>query len=79
MLWVEADGCTLQEKIDAVDGWTLDNQLGDRHGSAALPAIRQRALKPLRRGEIAAFAPPGLLIQKPSILLLDEPTNHLDA
>ncbi len=68
----------LQEKIDAVDGWSLDNQL-----EIAMEALRcppgDWPVDKLSGGEKRRVALTRLLIQKPSILLLDEPTNHLDA
>ncbi|TKD50164.1 energy-dependent translational throttle protein EttA [Sphingomonas baiyangensis] len=68
----------LQAKIDAVDGWTLDNQL-----EVAMEALRcppgDWPVDNLSGGERRRVALTRLLIQKPSILLLDEPTNHLDA
>ncbi|WJS97673.1 energy-dependent translational throttle protein EttA [Novosphingobium humi] len=68
----------LQGKIDAVDGWTLDNQL-----EIAMEALRcppgDWAVDSLSGGEKRRIALTRLLIQKPDILLLDEPTNHLDA
>jgi ATP-binding cassette ChvD family protein len=68
----------LQTKIDAVDGWTLDNQL-----EIAMEALRcppsDAGVENLSGGERRRVALTRLLIQKPGILLLDEPTNHLDA
>ncbi len=68
----------LQDKIDAVDGWSLDSQL-----ELAMEALRcppgDWPVDNLSGGEKRRVALTRLLIQKPSILLLDEPTNHLDA
>jgi len=68
----------LQEKIDAVDGWTLDNQLEIAMDAMRCPPGDAR-VDNLSGGEKRRVALTRLLLEKPDILLLDEPTNHLDA
>jgi ATP-binding cassette ChvD family protein len=69
---------TLQEQIDASDGWDLENQL-----EQAMDALRcppgDTPVTNLSGGERRRVALCKLLLQKPDLLLLDEPTNHLDA
>ncbi|TAL09348.1 MAG: energy-dependent translational throttle protein EttA [Nitrospirae bacterium] len=68
----------LQEQIEAVNGWELENQL-----DLAMDALRcpppDATIDVLSGGEKRRVALCRLLIQEPDILLLDEPTNHLDA
>ncbi|HZC67636.1 MAG TPA: energy-dependent translational throttle protein EttA [Nitrospirales bacterium] len=68
----------LQEQIEAVNGWELENQL-----EIAMDALRcpppDTKVDVLSGGEKRRVALCRLLMQEPDILLLDEPTNHLDA
>lgn len=74
---IERQG-VVQEKLEALDAWTLDSRL-----EMAMDALRCPAgdtpVKVLSGGERRRVALCRLLLQKPDILLLDEPTNHLDA
>ncbi len=69
---------TVQEKIEALGGWEVDQKI-----EVAMDALRcpdgELAIDTLSGGEKRRVALCRLLMSNPDILLLDEPTNHLDA
>lgn len=69
---------SIQEKIEAADGWEIDQKL-----EKAMDALRcppgDWPVTNLSGGEKRRVALCRLLLSNPDILLLDEPTNHLDA
>ena len=69
---------TLQEQIDAADGWSLENLLEQAMDALRCPPS-DTPVNVLSGGERRRVALCKLLLQKPDLLLLDEPTNHLDA
>ena len=68
----------LQEKIEAANGWELENELEVAMDALRCPPSDQK-ISTLSGGEKRRVALCRLMIQEPDILLLDEPTNHLDA
>jgi sulfate-transporting ATPase len=68
----------VQDKIDALDAWELDQKL-DRAMDALRCPPDDQLIETLSGGEKRRVALCRLLLQTPDILLLDEPTNHLDA
>lgn len=68
----------LQDKIEAVDGWELD-QTVDRAMEKLQVPPGDADVERLSGGERRRVALCRLLLSKPDLMLLDEPTNHLDA
>ena len=68
----------IQEKLDAIEAWELDNKL-DRAMDALRCPPSDAKIEFLSGGEKRRVALCRLLLQQPDVLLLDEPTNHLDA
>jgi len=75
---VLAEQGKLQDQIDAVDAWSLDNQLEFAMDALRLPPP-EAEISNLSGGERRRVALCKILLEKPDLLLLDEPTNHLDA
>jgi sulfate-transporting ATPase len=68
----------VQDQIEAVDGWSLDQRVERAMNALGLPPGDAK-VDVLSGGEKRRVALCRLLLESPDMLLLDEPTNHLDA
>jgi ATP-binding cassette ChvD family protein len=68
----------VQERIDTLDLWNLDNKIEIAMDALRLPP-GEAGVANLSGGEKRRVALCRTLLEQPDMLLLDEPTNHLDA
>jgi len=68
----------VQDQIDHLDLWNLDNKIEVAMDALRLPPADAEVTN-LSGGERRRVALCRVLLEQPDMLLLDEPTNHLDA
>jgi ATP-binding cassette ChvD family protein len=73
-----AEQARVQERIDTLDLWNLDNKIEIAMDALRLPP-GDADVTNLSGGEKRRVALCRVLLEQPDMLLLDEPTNHLDA
>src|SRR5438093_9689347 len=67
----------LEHRIQALEGWTLDQRIETAMSHLNCPAADRR-IDTLSGGEKRRVAMCRALVSRPDFLMLDEPTNHLD-